>query len=218
MELRYLGLSSFLIKTPKITFLTDPFDAKEVGVKMPKVEADVVVYTGEYKSAAKVTKSLVSVSEERKSRKFGLIEIAEPGEYEIGDVFVRYYDDPDFCVFTYDDMSICYCGLMSGVIQDSDFSDIGDIDYLIVPVGDSDSYVELKVVDKLIKEIDPAVVVPSCYKMDGMKGAYEQLKVLDEFLGMSGLSEVEPVKKLKLSAISRGEDSKYNIVVLSKQK
>src|SRR5437764_763688 len=42
MDITYLGHSSFKFKGKKTTVVTDPFDPTMVGLKFPKVEADIV--------------------------------------------------------------------------------------------------------------------------------------------------------------------------------
>ena len=42
MDIKYLGHSSFFIKGKEAKLVTDPFDPKMVGMRFPKVEADIV--------------------------------------------------------------------------------------------------------------------------------------------------------------------------------
>ncbi len=42
MDIKYLGHASFFIKTKTARVVTDPFDPVMVGLKFPKVEADIV--------------------------------------------------------------------------------------------------------------------------------------------------------------------------------
>ena len=42
MEITYLGHSCFKIKGKSATLVIDPFDSK-IGIRMPKVEADIVL-------------------------------------------------------------------------------------------------------------------------------------------------------------------------------
>ena len=49
MDIKYLGHSSFLIKTKDTRIVTDPYDSKMVGLKFPKVEADIVTVSHGHK-------------------------------------------------------------------------------------------------------------------------------------------------------------------------
>lgn len=216
MELTYFGLSCFRIKTRDAVLVTDPYDPKITGISMPSMEADIVLFT---KPRSKSDKSLsrIKLSENRESSGKSLIEICEPGEYEAGGIFVRAYNNPHLSVISFDSVNVCYMGLMGGSVAGADFSGLGNIDYLIVPVGDAGVFIDWKKMDKLVKDIDPAVVVPSCYHLAGMKGDYAELKKVDDFLSEFGSTPGEAEKKLKLHPVSRGEDEKNKIVVLEKR-
>ncbi len=49
MEIKYLGHSSFLIKTKDAKIVTDPFDPIVTGIKFPKIEADVVTVSHDHR-------------------------------------------------------------------------------------------------------------------------------------------------------------------------
>lgn len=221
MELTYFGLSCFRIKTRDAVLVTDPFDPKSVGISMPSMDADIVLFTGSRKKTdCSRSLSKINLSENRELAGKKLMEINEPGEYEVGGIFVRAYRNPGFYVISSDSVNVCYMGMMGGSAAGADFSGLGlgNIDYLIVPVGDAGIFIDWKKMDKLIKDIDPAIVVPSCYRMEGMKDDYLELKKVEDYLSEFGSAAGEPEKKLKLHSISREEDRKCKIVVLEKRK
>jgi len=217
MELTYFGLSCFRIKTKNAVLVTDPFDPKETGISMPVLEADLVVLTQPRSKAGKGL-SKIKLSEYRHGQGRSLMEIYEPGEYEVGGIFVRTYASPRLHVISFDSVNVCYMGLMGGAVAGADLSGLGNIDYLIVPVGDAGVFIDWKKMDKLIKDIDPAVIIPSCYRLDGMRGDYAELKKVDEFLSELGSVSKEAEKKLKLYSIPRGDDEQNKVVVLEKRK
>ena len=49
MIIKYLGHSSFLIKSKGSTIITDPFDEEMVGLKFPKTESDIVTISHHHK-------------------------------------------------------------------------------------------------------------------------------------------------------------------------
>lgn len=216
MELTYFGLSCFRIKTKETVLVTDPFDPKVIGISMPSLETDIVLFS---RCRSKSDKSLskIKLSDNRASSGKSLIEICEPGEYEAGGIFVRAYSNPHLYVISFDSVNVCYMGLMGGSVAGTDFSGLGNIDYLIVPVGDAGVFIDWKKMDKLVKDIDPAVVIPSCYRIDGMKDDYGGLKKVGKFLSEFGSTPGEAEKKLKLHPVSRGEDEKNKIIVLEKK-
>lgn len=215
MVLTYNGLSCFKLKTKSATLITDPFDPKDVGISLSPQEADIVVFSQFGEVSEKVQKK-IKPSESRSESGNDILMINEPGEYEAGKIFVRSYGDPVFHVISVAGINICYLGLLNSSESEGAFDDLGTIDYLIVPVGDGDKFVDWKNLGKLIEQIDPAVVIPSCYKVSGMSKDYSAIKGLKEFLSEFGSgSEQEPEKKLKLEHISRGDEDKYEIVVLA---
>src|SRR3990170_913648 len=72
MEITYLGHSSFRLKASKGIVLTDPFDPDMVGLKFPKVSADLVTVSHQHEDHNRVN----LVAEVKK-------EISGPGEYEV---------------------------------------------------------------------------------------------------------------------------------------
>jgi L-ascorbate metabolism protein UlaG (beta-lactamase superfamily) len=208
MDLQYYGLSCFRIKTKRSTLVTDPFGVREVGISYPLFEADCVVYTGKGDS------SKVKADDERVSKDLDLIEINEAGEYEVGGIFIKSFENPVFHIISMGEVSICYLGLLKGEIKRESFEGVGDIDYLIGPVGDGEEFVEWKTLDKLINEVDPAVFIPSCYKMDGMKGKYQNLKDLEDFLKELGISKPHRESKLKLKHYPESEDKQLSTIIL----
>jgi L-ascorbate metabolism protein UlaG (beta-lactamase superfamily) len=99
-----------------------------------------------------------------------------------------------------------------------DLEGIGQIDYLIVPVGDEGSFVPWKILKKLIKKIDPAYVVPCCYKEKGLSDELGEIKTLDDFVSEFGVGKVQEKTTLKMSSVSRSdEDEQYKIVTLKRR-
>lgn len=211
MELTYYGLSCFKLKTKSVTVVTDPFNPKDVGVSLSPKEADVVLYTAE---PTKDAASKIKITESREAAGKEVLSVTEPGEYEVGGVFVRAHGSPNYHVITAAGISVCYLGLFNGPWKEEDFVDLGNIDYLIVPVGDASLFIDWKQLEKVINEIDPSIVIPSCYKLDGMKGDYAGLKTLKECLSEFGSGDTSPEKKIKLQSYTKGEDDQYKIKVL----
>jgi L-ascorbate metabolism protein UlaG (beta-lactamase superfamily) len=214
MNIKYFGLSCFTIKRGDATLITDPFDPRNVGLSYSQQEADMVVYTKPETAISDKERDKVKLSQLREKQAKPLIEVTEPGEFEVGGIFVRKYDTTGLVIINVDNVTICYLGLSKEIDKDVKFDAMGSIDYLIVPVGNGGDFMEPKKVDALIKEIDPGVVIPSCYKIEGMKDAYSNLGTLGDFLKEAGVSKVVQEKKLKLQPAPVSEDVQYKIVEL----
>ena len=48
MELTYYGHSCFKVKTKDLVLVIDPFDPNKLGIKLPKLEADVLLLTHDH--------------------------------------------------------------------------------------------------------------------------------------------------------------------------
>ena len=218
MTIKYYGLSSFQIKRGDTVLLTDPFDPRAVGIPLPPQECDVVLYSKDEELVSDKAKSRFSPAPSRADKGGEVFEIHEPGEYEIGGIFVRKVNDSGVAIISADDVNICYLGLVKDLDKSVKFDQLGTIHYLIIPVGNGDEFMDIKKVDSLIKEIDPGVVIPSCYKMEGMKGEHASLRELKEFVKESGVATVEEEKKLKLQPVAPSDEAQYKIVHLEVSK
>ncbi len=217
MELSYFGLSCFQIKTDNATVITDPFDPKKVGLSLPKLLADMVIFSDKSLAQDKGAMANVATNQLRADSGLKLVVVDNPGEYEAGGIFVRSYNDPFFHVITIEDVNICYLG-MASKLGTFDFSEIGNIDYLIVPVGDGGMFLDWKVVDKAIKDIDPDIVIPCTYKLRGMSDRYSKLKGVNDFVKEAGIADVKTSKKLKLQAFPGVEEKKFQFIVMDVSK
>lgn len=213
MILKRFGLSCFALKAHDTTLILDPFNPKIVGIPLPVQEADMVLYS-DASSIDEQVKSRVQASPSRVSLYKQLLEIIEPGEYEVGGIFVQVFSEPEIVVINIDSVNICYVGLGKKLQGKLDFESLPTIDYLIVPVGDNEMSMDWKVLDVVLREIEPGIVIPSMYREEGMKGPYANLKSLQEFAEKFGAGEVRHEKKLKLQNIVLGEEETYEVIAL----
>ena len=93
------------------------------------------------------------------------LKITGPGEYERKGIFVEGIspngNGPVYVVRA-DHITICYLGKLKNAISDDAAKQIGDIDILIVPLGEEGTIGE-KEVGKVIAQIDPRIVIPMLY-------------------------------------------------------
>jgi L-ascorbate metabolism protein UlaG (beta-lactamase superfamily) len=218
MELAFFGYNCFRIKKRDTTLVINPFDPREVGLSMTKQEGDMVLYTKSEKDISDSQRDKVELSPDREKKGKELLEIFEPGEYEVGGILVRTLGDPRVTVIFLNGIKVCYLGDLSNKLPEGALDDVGTIDYLIVPAGDSGKFIEWKELSKIVKTLEPGVVVPCAYKQDDLKEEYSGLKSVDEFCKEFGGSKVEKTKKLKLKNLNLSDDELYKIVVLDSLK
>ncbi|MFA6016768.1 MAG: MBL fold metallo-hydrolase [Patescibacteria group bacterium] len=201
MEIKYLGHSSFLIKTKTAKIVTDPFDTALVGMKFPKTEADVVTVSHQHKDHNQF-KNVTGINGTDP------LMIDMPGEFEKMGVrifgFQSFHDKTQgsergeniLYKFEAEGISVLHCGDLGVIPEESFLETIGEVDILMIPVGgfftiDSDEAVQL------VKKIEPAIVIPMHYNSDKLdQKNFGKLTPVSEFTKKFGLDNPIPLPKL----------------------
>lgn len=200
MEIKYLGHASFLIKSKEVRLVTDPYDPS-IGLKFPKVEADVVTISHSHSDHNRA--DLVGKPVEGEQ-----LVIDMPGEFEkLGARIFGYRSFHDkkqgaergenvMYKVEVEGMSVLHCGDLGHVPDDVFLDSIGEVDVLLVPVGgfytiDANDAVEL------IKKIEPSIAIPMHYNHAKLnQKVFSPVAPLSEFLKKFGLETLPPVSKL----------------------
>ena len=197
MDIKYLGHSSFLIKTKEARIVTDPFDSKMVGIKYPKVEADVVTLSHHH------------LDHDRAEQVGGNPLIIDwPGEFEKNSVRIFGYESfhdaeqgaqrgPNVMYkFEAEDISVLHCGDLGHALESGFVDKIEGVDILMVPTGGFFT-IDAEAAVKVIKQIDPSIVIPMHYGHAALNQEnFSGLQGVEEFLKLMGVTSVEPVEKL----------------------
>lgn len=208
-----MGHSSFFIKGKTASLVTDPFDPKMVGLKFPKVKADIVTISHHHQDHDKA--QLVEGNP---------LVIDLPGEYEKNQVrvtgFSAFHDKKKgqeggkntLFKIEMDEISVLHCGDLGDKLSDEMLEEMGKVDILLIPVGgvytiDDDEAVGV------VNSIEPSIVIPMHYKSDKLnEKVFGKLSPLSSFLDKMGMSDVGPIKKLKVKKEEFKEEMK--VVVL----
>ncbi len=216
MEIKYLGHASFQIKTKTARIVTDPFDNNSIGIKFPKVEADIVTVSHQH-------------PDHNGSSQVGgnPIVFDWPGEYEKLSVrvfgFQSYHDKTQgsergeniLYKFEVEGMSILHCGDLGLVPDDNFIDEIGEVDILMIPVGGFYTIDAAEAV-AVVKKIDPSIVIPMHFNTPELKQeTFGQLTDVNEFLRLNGVDVVTPVDKLVIKKEELVQES-TQIIVLSR--
>ena len=120
------------------------------------------------------------------------------GEYEVAGISVLGISTEEGIVFIYeaDNLRICHLGNLKKKLPESKVSLLGDIDILLVPVGQESI--------EMIQQVESYYVIPF---------NYESEEILDKFLKESGLV-VERNNKFSLKKEEIIEESPAQIIVL----
>lgn len=201
MQIHYFGLSSFKIITKDATVVTDPF-SKESGLTPPRGSADILVLSEKNNPLYNVTSGFSGEP----------FLANDPGEYDVKNVTITgipliqdQKDDgkPRYVSSTLieaDDIRILNLNhIRTFGMKEDDLNDLGEIDILIIPVG-GNSVLTPKEASKIVHEIEPKIVIPSHYAIDGLKLPYEKLEVfLKELGGQSETMDKLLVKRKDLN-------------------
>lgn len=183
MDIKYLGHSSFLIKSKGTKIITDPFDPQMVGLPYPKQEADIVAISHHHKDHDNVS----AVADPKTV-------IDWPGEFEIKGVRVfgypSYHDkqqgaergEVTLFKFEMEDMSVLHCGDI-GLVPEASFIDaIGSVDVLLVPVGGFYTITPAEAA-KLVQKIDPSIVIPMHFNTEKLNQSnFGEMAPVDDFI------------------------------------
>jgi L-ascorbate metabolism protein UlaG (beta-lactamase superfamily) len=177
----------------------DPFDPKMVGLKMPKVSANVVTVSHQHSDHNQI--DLVSGNP---------TVFSFPGEYEVGGIKIfglRSYHDKlqgrergENIIFKIiiNDVRLTHLGDLGHSLDESLVEELEDTDVLLIPVGGTYTInpAEAKEVIDLIK---PSVFIPMHYQTtQHNQSKFSELTKLDEFLRLYGREDIEPVSKFEI--------------------
>jgi len=214
MEIAWFGHSCFRItERGMASVVTDPYDPEVVGHDPGKLRADVVTVSCD-KPAHNYVKAV----------RGSAFEIAGPGEYEIGGVFVtgvlingnKKKKSPNefrntIYVIDYNGLSIAHLGELNNVPSQMEVEGLGEVNIALVPVGGMTSLNAAKAAE-VISLLEPSIVIPMHYEM---RESLIKLDPLSKFLKEMGLNEVETEETIKFTSRKSLPDD-IRVIVLDK--
>ena len=201
MNINWYGQSCFQIsssqgKNNQVSIVIDPFDESTTGLKLPKLQADIVLITHDHSDHSNVK----AVSGQP-------FVIKGPGEYDIRKVFIQgisgYHDNAQgtqrgsVTIYTIETegMRLCHLSdLGQKELTSVQLDKIGDIDVLMIPVGGIYT-VDAAEAIKVMAQIEPRIIIPMHYKVPKLK---IKLDDIDKFLKNLGIKKPESLPKLSI--------------------
>lgn len=216
MIIQWLGLSCFKIQTKNknqdITIVTDPFNEKTSGLKMPKTNADIATFSHDHDNH----NNLEAIKNN------DVFIVNTPGEFETKGVFIygipAFHDDKQgkekgknniYKIIT-EDINLVHLGDLGQPLDDEQLEKVGNVDILFVPVGEVDT-LNLDQINGIISQLEPRIIIPMHYKATGQK---TELKNLEHFLKNSGMKS-ETMDKFKISQKELAAQTESKIVILN---
>jgi L-ascorbate metabolism protein UlaG (beta-lactamase superfamily) len=206
MVITYYGENSFKIQSGEFTLLTDPVDASS-GLTPPRFKYTVQL------------KTLTAFPPAETAPEQG-VSIYGPGEYNVEDVTIFGYLSENevtdkiiktVYLVTMEDMRLCFLGHLADIPSPAIMEKLEDIDILFIP-GGGDPYIDQKKVAKLVKQIQPKVVIPTAFKVPGLKRPSADVSILLEELDQKG---VESQDKLTLKKKDLSTFKPAQVVVIT---
>ncbi|MFP4117116.1 MAG: MBL fold metallo-hydrolase [Candidatus Aenigmatarchaeota archaeon] len=197
VNFKWFGQACFEISNGK-TVVTDPHDGKSVGLEAPETKADIITVSHDHYDHAS-GKSLVSKPDSI------VAEGMEKGRAEEIDLgrFQSYHDKVEgnargentIFKFVVDGFRICHLGDLGHKLEKEEIENLKPIDILLVPVGGKFT-IDGKEAAELSKKLDPGVVIPMHYEVEGLEVPISGPQAFLE--NMEGSHEVVENKVLEL--------------------
>lgn len=200
-----------MIERGMAAIVTDPFDSDAVGFEPLKLRADIVTVSHDAPGHNFVS-AVKGISHH----------IDNPGEYEIGGVFItgvqtdangkKGVEKPrnTLYVFDFEGITIAHLGDLRQVPTQGEVEALGTVNVVLVPVGGGNGLNAAKAAE-VISLIEPDIVIPMHY---GHEGSKVELDPLSKFLKEMGLTTPETVPSLKVTRSSLPTETKVIVLDL----
>lgn len=208
MEFQYFGGNCVRLTTKKASVVVDD-NLEDLGLKSVTKAEDIVLNTN---------KVVV------KAKNPGRIAVDQPGEYEISNITIqgvaaRAHMDSEGLNATIfklqtDDLRVVIVGHIYPELTDDELEAIGTVDVLFIPVGGNGYTIDPIGALKVIKKVEPRIVIPTHYADSKIKYEVPQQDLQTALKEMS-MEAHETVAKLKLKSSDIPETTQ--LIVLERQ-
>jgi L-ascorbate metabolism protein UlaG (beta-lactamase superfamily) len=208
MELQFYGANAIRVSTKKASIIIDD-NLADLGQKSVTKAGDIALFTGPHGQPSTETKLIID----------------RPGEYEVSNASVQgvaaqaHIDEKGqeaavMYKIVADDVRIVVLGHIYPELNEAQLEALGMVDILFIPVGGSGYTLDPVGALKLIKKIEPKLVIPTHYAEAGTNYPVPQIE-LEEALREMAMEPKERVPKLKLKPGELGDITQ--LVVLERQ-
>lgn len=194
MDIQFYGANCVSLTAKNARLVIDD-NLVELGAKSVAREGDIALFTGAHASPAQPAKLVVD----------------EPGEYEVAGVSIygiaaRAHIDTDDKMTTtmykivIDDLSILITGHIYPELSDAQLEAIGMVDIMFIPVGGNGFTLDGIGALKLMKKVEPKLVIPTHYDDPSLAFAVPQ-QSLEQALKALAMEPKETTPKLKIKPV-----------------
>lgn len=208
MEIQYYGANTIKITSKKATIVIDDNLAFS-GLKSISNKDSINLYTSTLIPKVAGTRFVID----------------SPGEYELSDASIsgianrsHLEEDGDQSATMYrvivDDMRIAVIGHIYPELTDNQLESLGTIDVLLIPVGGNGFTLDGIGAQKIIKKIEPKIVIPTHYADKSIKYEVPQ-SGLEDALKSLAMEPSETLESLKSKGLDIADSTK--LIVLKRQ-
>jgi len=215
MRIKKHNWASFIISGDSVSIITDPQELKKSGLSFTKTSADVVLFSDpDLRSKKNILKD-IGIDKKVVSDKRGrIVEISNPGEFEIGGFIIRRPVRTNFYIIDERNLRVLYMGIAGKNFDLEDLNDVGDVDVLIAPIGNGDLFLDYDSLEKVFSVVDPQILLPCGLKEDGVR-LDKELKSKEDFINHFGFSNVSEESYITVKPRSKEkEDAPMEIIFL----
>ncbi len=206
MEIVYCGHSCFKVKGKSVTVVFDPFDPAMVGLKLPKLEADIICVSHDHGDHNFVS-GVKGISEDKAP-----FIVKGPGEYDIQGVHIQafstFHDDKKgeergkntIYYVEIDGFFLLHLGDLGHALSDEILEELNTVDVLFVPVGGTYT-IDYETAMSVVSDVEPSYVIPMHYQTESLNLS-KKLDSVDKFIAEWGSDVVKKEEKLKITVKS----------------
>lgn len=193
MEIIWYGQACFLLRSKQGIIVCDPY-SEDIGLKLPKgLKANIVTISHEH-SDHNNREAIVGVEENHPP-----FIVDGPGEYEIGQIEIEgiptFHDSQKgnlrgkntVYLFRVEDLTFVHLGDLGHVLSNEEIEALNQVDILAVPVGGNYT-IDAKKAAEVVNQIDPKIVIPMHYKIDGLTDSID-IDTVEKFEREAGEGE-----------------------------
>ncbi|MDX9893674.1 MAG: MBL fold metallo-hydrolase [Patescibacteria group bacterium] len=199
MIINWFGQSCFKIQGDKSVLITDPL-AKDCGLKLPRLSADVVSFNSPQ------TDSLADIKGIAEPQAFI---VSQPGEYEIKNIIIQGINAPSseteksenhaniIYRFEIDGIKIAHLGNLNHSLINGEVEKLEGLDILMIPVGGGFG-LNARQATETISQLEPRIVIPMSYQIPGLK-LKSKIDGIEVFCKEIGVCPKEEIAKFKIT-------------------
>lgn len=207
MDIQFHGANCLTITTKQARVVIDD-NLADLGGKSVAKPGDIVLSTTGLKNKAAENQPKIAID--------------QPGEYEVSGISLygvaarAHMDDQGqksavMYKLVADELRVLVTGHIFPELSNDQLEAIGMVDVMFVPVGGNGYTLDGVGALKVIKEVEPKLVVPTHYDAKGLQYPVPQ-HLLDDALKTLSMEPKETVAKLKLKASELGETTRLIVL------